>query len=383
MSEPDLDFLRQLSRQQQGGPPAPARRNRGRRRRKSRKSRVFAPLFALVFLGVVIVGGGYFGYTKLRAAMSTPDYVGTGTGQVTVQIRDGDPVAIMGDRLVQAQVVKSVKAFLKAANQNAAQASAIQPGFYQMHIHMSGVSAFALLLNPKSRAGTTIIIPEGLRQNETLAALSKKTGIPLKEFQAAAKKPASIGLPAYAHGHVEGYLYPGRYDLNPNGTATDLLKSMVDRFKQQNTDLTTGAAQVHLSPSQVVVMASLIQAEGGTPSDYPKIARVLFNRIANNDYLKLDTTVLYAENRRTLRVYNKDLQINSPYNTYIVKGLPFASIDSPGQPAIQAALNPASGNWYYFVTTDPDKKITKFTNSNAQFAQFQKELYANLKREGH
>ena len=83
--------------------------------------------------------------------------------------------------------MKSVKAFLKAANKNAAQASAIQPGFYQMHVHMSGASAFSLLLNPKSRAGTTIILPEGLRLTETIAALARKTGIPLKEFQAAAK----------------------------------------------------------------------------------------------------------------------------------------------------------------------------------------------------
>src|SRR5262249_41531606 len=130
-----------------------------------------------------------------------------------------------------------------------------------------------------------------------------------------------------------------------------------------------------------------IQAEAGTAADEPKIARVLYNRISQvngpaKGHLQLDTTVLYALHKRTLRVYNKDLLVNSPYNTYRVKGLPVGPIDSPGATAINAVLHPANGNWYWFVCVGPDHKITKFTDKDSQFAEFQKELDNYLKSKG-
>jgi UPF0755 protein len=162
---------------------------------------------------------------------------------------------------------------------------------------------------------------------------------------------------------------------------------MVARFKSENAQLAAQAKAAHMTPGQIITMASLIQAEAGIPADEPKIARVLYNRINQvngpaKGHLQLDTTVLYALKKRTLRVYLKDLQVNSPYNTYIVKGLPVGPIDSPGETAIQAALHPAPGNWYWFVTTDPDHKVTKFTNKDSEFLQFKKELDNYLKTKG-
>ncbi len=125
-------------------------------------------------------------------------------------------------------------------------------------------------------------------------------------------------------------------------------------------------------------MASLVQAEGGRLSDYPKIARVIYNRLAQGIPLQLDSTVLYGLN--TFGILASDQQLNSPslYNTYRHKGLTPGPIDSPGNAAIQAVLHPAPGPWLYFVTVNPKTGETLFTSSQTQFEQFRQELQKNL-----
>jgi UPF0755 protein len=196
--------------------------------------------------------------------------------------------------------------------------------------------------------------------------------------------PAGLGLPSYAKGRVEGYLFPARYDLNPNATARDIIKMMVTRFNKEaaDADLVARAHAAHLTPGQLVTVASLLQAEGGRHSDFPKIARVIYNRVHQGTPLQLDTTVLYALNKRDLRVFNKDTQVKSPYNTYLFKGLPPGAIDSPGLPALAAALRPARGDWLFFVTTDPSRKITEFTDNQQDFAQLKKKLDRYLATHG-
>src|ERR1035441_2916427 len=119
-------------------------------------------------------------------------------------------------------------------------------------------------------------------------------------------------------------------------------------------------------------MASLVQAEGGRLSDYPKIARVIDNRLAQGMPLQLDSTVLYGLD--TYGILASDAQLNSPspYNTYRHKGLPPGPIDSPGNAAIQAVLHPAS------ATVSHKTGETLYTSSPAQFEQFRQELAKNL-----
>jgi UPF0755 protein len=135
---------------------------------------------------------------------------------------------------------------------------------------------------------------------------------------------------------------------------------------------------VHLTQGQVIIMASLVQAEGGRLSDYPKIARVIYNRMAQSIPLQLDSTVLYGLNKYGILASDTQLNSPSPYNTYRHKGLTPGPIDSPGNAAIQAVLHPVPGNWIYFVTVNPKTGETLFTNSQAQFQQFRQELQKNL-----
>ena len=166
----------------------------------------------------------------------------------------------------------------------------------------------------------------------------------------------------------------------PHETALGVLTAMVQRFDQEaaSINLPAAARQVHLTEDQVITMASLVEAEGGRVSDYPKIARVIYNRLAQGMPLQLDSTVLYGLNTYGIMASDAQLNSTSPYNTYRHKGLTPGPIDSPGAAAIQAVLHPAAGNWIYFVTVDPKTKETLFTASEAQFEQYKAELDYNL-----
>ena len=359
-----------------------AARKRQRRRRRGSHAAAF---FALAFLVAVVGGGGLLGYVALRSYMIPPDYTGQGTGEIVVQIKDGDTVQAMGDRLQGAQVVKSSRAFLKVAKDDP-RAQSIQPGFYTMRQRMAATAALALLLDPKSRAGNQITIPEGLRTSQIFQALSKKTGIPVREFQQAAKNPRGLGLPSYAKGRVEGYLFPARYDLSPNASAKAVLAMMVDRYKKvaADDDLVARAKLARLSPGTVMTMASLIQAESGRHSDMPKVSRVIYNRLRHDPPMKLafDSTVLYGLGKFGIVASNQDLQSTSPYNTYKFDGLPPGPISSPGEAAIEAVFSPAEGDWLYFVTTDPKRGVTEFAETQEQFAKLKAKLDRYLAENG-
>lgn len=387
MSDADLDFLRQLAERQRsahgGGPSRGGHGRRGRRRKKNRRGRRLAPLVAVVFLVAVVGGGGYIGFAALSGFLNPPDYKGQGTGSVTVQIQDGDSVREMGGRLEKADVVKSSNAFYKVAK-NDPKATSIQPGYYTLRLHMSAQAALTLLLSPQSRAGR-VVFPEGKRAAEIFSILSKRTHIPLKDFQRVAAHPKGLGLPSYANGRVEGFLYPFTYDPPPGATATQVLKAMVDQFKKaaDDIDLENQARIHHMTPHDVVTIASLVQAESGASEDMPRIARVIENRLHSPQpwmhKLQLDSTVMYALGKYGIVASSTDVKSTSPYNTYAHEGLPPGAISNPGEEALKAALNPAKGNWTYFVTTDPKRHITKFTNDPAEFAKFREELQQNMR----
>ena len=152
------------------------------------------------------------------------------------------------------------------------------------------------------------------------------------------------------------------------------LQAMVDRFK-------TEADRVGLlksaKPSEVLIIASLVQAEGD-PSDYSKISRVIYNRLKIGMPLQLDTTVQYVLKKRgSVFLSTKSTLINSPYNTYKRYGLPVGPIGSPGSKAMKAALYPSAGDWLYFITVKPGD--TRFTKSHDQFLNWKNEYEKNLK----
>lgn len=279
--------------------------------------------------------------------------------------------------MVDEDVVKSAKAFTNAAEDDPRSRS-IQPGTYRLREQMSGQSALALMLDPKSRVGR-VTVPEGLTAAETLALLAKETDIRLADLKAAAQKPSQLGLPGYANDKVEGFLFPSTYDIPQKATATDVLRMMVaeQRHQVDEVTLTQGGSSYNLSAYEVVVVASLLEQEGIT-NDFGKIARVIYNRLDRDRELQLDSTVNYALHRNKARVTVAQTRVDSPYNTYRHKGLPPAPISNPGLQAIDAAMHPEDGTWLYFVKMDRQGNSFFTADEQAFLAQKEKSQKAGI-----
>ncbi|HMC69036.1 MAG TPA: endolytic transglycosylase MltG, partial [Mycobacteriales bacterium] len=214
---------------------------------------------------VVIVGVLLVGVHAIKSLFgSASDYSGTGYGSVQVQIHPGDSLTAIGSDLADAHVVASGEAFTDAASSNP-RASSIGPGYYKLRLHMSGVSAVTLLLDPSSLVQARVVIPEGRRLRDIIATLVQDTPISQADLEAAAKNPTALGVPSWGAGHsLEGFLFPATYNFPPSTTGTQALSAMVTRFNQEMTSihLVADAHATGLSPYQVLTLASIIEREG-------------------------------------------------------------------------------------------------------------------------
>jgi UPF0755 protein len=323
--------------------------------RRKRRGPITVVLSLLVLIGLV-AGLAVGGLALWRTINPTAaDYTGSGTGSVDVKVNPGDSLRTIAGTLAGADVIASTGPFEDAAKANPA-ATGIQPGIYSMRLQMSGKAALDLLLDPATRQVTKVTIPEGLTAAQVLQRLADQTGVPLEQWQAAVADPVAIGLPAYANGLVEGFLFPATYDITPDQTPVDVLRQMVAGTDQVLNDLGIPVEQ-RLS---VLTEASIVQAEAGSVEDMGKVARVLDNRLADGMPLQLDTTVNYANNKSGITTTNEDRQNPSPYNTYAHTGLPPGAISNPGEEAVRAVLNPTAGDWLFFVVVNPDTGETRF-----------------------
>ena len=352
--------------------------------RKAKKRRGFSGCLAVVVALAVVVGGAYVvgtkGFHYLKDHLShSADYDGPGHGKVIFEVKDGDSTTAIGQNLEAKGVVASVDAFVSASNGD----KSIQVGFYQLKKEMKASDAYKVLKNPDNIIKDTVTIPEGLRVVDIVAILADQTKYSVAQFDAALKDTQALGLPAYAKGNPEGYLFPSTYPFGPTEKPIDMLTDMVDRWKQAagDTDLEADAATIGQTPAEIMTIASLIQAEG-RGSDMPKISRVIYNRLdgpgtqqGTFGKLQIDATVNFALHRKGVVAVTTDetTSTDSPYNTYQHAGLPPGPINSPGDEAIKAALHPVDGPWYYYLTVNLRTGETKFGVTYQDFLEFKQE----------
>lgn len=358
--------------------PRESRRGGDRRGKGKKKSRNGC---ACLGVAAVLVGGlggvGYFGYSYYQSQFGeAPDYTGSGSGSVQVEIPEGALGYEIANTLKKAGVVKSVDAFISAQNGNP-KGKSIQAGVYLLKKEMSADSAVELMLSPSSQ--DAMIIPEGTSTTGVYAAIDKRLKLKPGTTAGVAKtKAESLGLPEWADDDpgikdpLEGFLFPAAYAVPQGSKPEDALKKMVTRAKKEyaKLDLEANAEKLNLdSPLDVITVASLVQKEGKYKHDFDKVARVVYNRLKPDNLetvgrLEFDSTINYIRVESTLDVGAVDdlRKIDDPYNTYSIKGLPLGPISNPGADALHSAISPASGPWYYFVSVTEDKTLFAVTN---------------------
>ncbi|AZM63339.1 MULTISPECIES: endolytic transglycosylase MltG [unclassified Streptomyces] len=355
------------------------RRGRGERRGGKEKKRRsgLACLVVVVVFGGGLAGVGYFGYQFYQDRFGSPaDFAGSGNGeQVTVTIPKGSGGYAIGQALKKQGVVKSVDAFV-AAQASHPQGKSIQDGVYTLQKEMSAASAVELMLSPKSR--NNLIIAEGKRNADVYQLVDKRLGVKKgTTAKVAETKWKSLGLPDWAVNHenvkdpLEGFLFPSSYAVAKGQKPEDVLRQMVARAteKYEGLGFESKAESLGLEgPWELVTVASLVQAEGKTHEDFRKMSEVVYNRLKTsntetNQELQFDSTFNYLLGQSKIDISESEINSNpDPYNTYTNKGLPPGPIGNPGEEALQAALNPTSDGWMYFVATDGMNK-TEFAKT--------------------
>ncbi|HEX4574956.1 MAG TPA: endolytic transglycosylase MltG [Gemmatimonadales bacterium] len=214
-------------------------------------------------------------------------------------------------------------------------------------------------------------VPEGLRLTEVASLAATELHIPPDSFLSATQDPAlraELGLPPGTT-NAEGYLFPTTYLVPLHLGARELVRLMTREFVAQwSPEWQARLDTLDLSRHQVVTLASIVEAEVRYDPDRPYIAAVYANRLARGMKLEADPTVIYAYGRRLHRVWDKNLAVRSPYNTYLHAGLPPGPIGQPGRASLAAALYPASVPFLYFVAQPDGKHIFSTTYAEHEAA---------------
>ncbi len=277
--------------------------------------------------------------------------------KVEVTVYNGDTGLEIARKLYEAGVVKTSKAFYRQALADK-RSNGISPGIHTLDKKISAESALNQLLDTERNRGL-LRFAEGLRAYEVISILNKSA---LLEGEFSGKV---LPNQRYGTNNLEGFLFPAQYAFGPGTTVDQAIVQMLERFevsaKQSNLDQCYEGYTAY----QCLIIASIAQAEGDR-QDYTKIARAIYNRLAIGMPLQMNTTVEYAAKLRgQIRMSYKQLEINSKYNTYKYRGLPPSPIGNPGEEAMAASVNPADGDWLFFVTVKPQD--TRFTKSIDQF----------------
>lgn len=331
-----------------------------------RRRRVVVNLVVIGLIVGMVVGAGVLVWNvagdRIMSLINneSADYEGSGNGtEVEFTILPGDTGTDIAERLEQQGVVRTSGAFVDAVLARPEEPQ-FQPGTYRLQEEMSSAEALVALLDDGNRIENTLTIPEGTRETVVFELVQETYDIPVAELEKLAKKPQEFGLPEEAKS-LEGFLFPATYTFSPGVGAKEVLQTMVDRSFQALDE--QGVAKE--DRWDTVLMASLVEREARLDEDFPKVARVFYNRLDIDMPLQSDATVTYwtEQTHRASTTDDEREDENNPYNTYVHKGMIPAPISNPGDRAIKAAVHPADGDWLYFVTVNLETGETVFSNT--------------------
>ncbi|HVN10269.1 MAG TPA: endolytic transglycosylase MltG [Patescibacteria group bacterium] len=349
-------------------------------RRTDRRGGRVTLVIAAVLLAVAVAAGVAVGV--LRADWRTP-YAGYTAGGVFVEIPRGMREAGIARTLTESGVVRSEWSFraLALAHPHAR----LEAGEYRFERPETPEQVFDTLAHGRIYL-VTVTVPEGETMFDIAGLLAAKEVTRRDEFLAAAQSGALVTDLAPGAPSLEGFLFPATYQFPRHQPGEKIAAAMVRRFRESWTKAVTEVPEderpkAGFGPLAIVTLASLVEKETAVPEERPLVSAVFRNRLRKGMVLACDPTVIYGmmlEGRYNGQLLLADLRMDSPYNTYRRKGLPPGPIANPGEASLLGALQPASGEWLYFVATgdgghafsktlaDHNKNVARYRKKEAE-----------------
>ena len=292
-----------------------------------------------------------------------------------VEVAEGDSFYGILDKLSEEGKIKNkflVKLYLKICG--------IKPevleGTYKLNKSMT-LNEFVNLLTDSNKDKVYITIPEGYAIDDIAEKLEENNICNSKEFIDSVK---NYELPKYISNNpnkrynLEGFLFPDTYSFNKNENADFIIKTMLNRFEKVWQEIVEDL-NISIPEEEIekkVNVASMIEKEAVVDSERSFISSVIYNRIAIGMPLQIDATVIYSYGYHIEKMYEKYLEIDSPYNTYMYYGLPIGPISNPGRASLMAALKPKETDYLYYLLESENTHY--FTDNYDDFLKRKEEL---------
>jgi len=341
--------------------------------------------FVIVATVVVVLGGGYKAAQKLAefaGGLSPEETAATAIapGQVvSLVIPPGATARQIASQLAESGVVADADEF-ESAVEGFAAASSLKAGSYELVTGMGLSEVIAVLAKGPAADSYRVTIPEGLRLSEVLDLLAAETPHSLEDLEAALLGGLSSSL--LPEGDVtlaswEGLLFPDTYEFATEGSAVAVVLKLSETMESRVESIDwTAAEDAGLTRYQGIVIASIIESEALVDMDRAEISSVIRNRMAIDMRLQIDATVLFAMGVRGVNLTLSDLEIDSPYNTYRIVGLPPTPIGAPRLASLEAAANPNETEFLFYVLTSTEGTHS-FTASYDEFLVFKNQAKAD------
>jgi UPF0755 protein len=333
-----------------------------------------------VLVAVIVAGGGWWLYSRI-----VEPYRGYSAAEVFVDIPPGVGPAAIGERLVEAGVVRDAVVF-RAAVTVSGRARQLKAGEYRFTDPMHALDVVDKLARGDVHR-RQLTFREGLTIGEMARVFEERGFGTAEDFRKAAMNAALVKDLDPAAPDLEGYLFPETYALARGTSAAEVVAQMVDGFRTVLTpDLRAAASAAGLTVRQLVTLASLVEKETGTPDERPLVAAVYTNRRKIGMGMQADPTVIYALQKAGTydgNLTREDLQFDSPYNTYRYPGLPPGPIASPGRASLEASARPADVDYLYFVSKNDGTHVfaSSLAEHNRNVQTWQVEYFRKLRRQ--
>ncbi len=310
-------------------------------RTKTRKHRKSPTVILTVIIIFVLLAGLYYAVSPIDHRNEI----------VTVDIPRGTSFLRSVDLLENAGLIKNKYLFYALVIARNAQGN-IRAGEYELSTSMSPMEIIDKLVKGDIKF-YRVTIPEDFTLREIAARLVSYRLVDEKQFLSLSRDTKLLAELDIEGRSVEGYLYPETYNFDKSMGPRAIIEEMVTQFRKRFTPaMEKRAKELGLTTHQVVTLASLIGKETGHEEEKPQVSAVFHNRLKKRMRLQSDPTAVYDLKSITRVIKRKHLQRNTPYNTYVISGLPPGPIANPAIDSLQAALYPASVNYLYFVSNN-------------------------------